>query len=237
EDRTSEDAEGFLDIADELRSALSDEFDPPREAAPQTAPVTFEEVFAQFKKGIEEVLGEEEYETHYNLGIAYKDMGLFDDALKEFEVAAREPGMKQDSLSLMAMCFLEKKDFDSAVKVAQRALEEASEPSKTGFFYQLGEAYAGNREWSKALAAYGEVKSRDPSFERIDDILQKIRSNAEKETPLEPEAESDSGPGMDEMLSDLIREVEEMARESTGKKEEQPKSDTGRDPKDRISYL
>jgi|GEM_PF-5814568 len=237
EDRTSEDAGGFLDLADELRSALSDEFDTPREAAPQTAPVTFEEVFAQFKKGIEEVLGEEEYETHYNLGIAYKDMGLFDDALKEFEVAAREPGLTQDCLSLMVMCFLEKKDFDSAIKVAQRALEEASEPSKAGFFYQLGEAYAGNREWSKALAAYGEVKSRDPSFDRIDDILQKIRSMAGKETPADPDTESASEPGMDEMLSDLIREVEEMARESTGKKEEQPKGDTGRDPKDRISYL
>ena len=237
EDRNSEDAGGFLDLADELRSALSEEFDAPKESAPQTAPVTFEEVFAQFKKGIEEVLGEEEYETHYNIGIAYKDMGLFDDALREFEVASREPGLKQDSLSLMAMCFLEKKDFDSAVKVVQRALEEASEPSKTGYFYQLGEAYEGTREWSKALAAYEEVKARDPSFGGIEGIMEKIRSMAGKETPAEPDTESAAGPGMDEMLNDLIREVEEMARESTGKKEEHPKGDPGRDPKDRISYL
>jgi len=242
EDATSEDAEGFLDLADELRMELSNEFEIPGEPAKETAAITFEEVFAQFKKGIEEVLGDEEYETHYNLGIAYKDMGLFDDALREFEVASRESSLAQDSLSLMAVCFLEKKDFDSAVKVVQKALEAAPESSRPGLLYQLGEAYEKKKEYSKALAAYEEVQARDPRFEGIEDLIEKARAMVEQDVPVDPDLEeaAEAGPGeggMDEMLTDLIREVEEMAKESSGEEKERPKDDPGKDRKDRISYL
>jgi tetratricopeptide (TPR) repeat protein len=45
------------------------------------------EVFDEFKKGLEKELGDEDSETHYNLGIAYKEMGLLDDAIKEFQTS------------------------------------------------------------------------------------------------------------------------------------------------------
>ena len=46
-----------------------------------------EDVFSQFKRGVAETVKAEDSETHYDLGIAYKEMGLLDDALHEFEVA------------------------------------------------------------------------------------------------------------------------------------------------------
>ena len=236
EDSISEDAGGFLDLADELRTELSGEFESPAEWDHEDAPVTFEEVFAQFKKGIEETLGEEEYETHYNLGIAYKDMGLFDDALREFEVGLRDPDLAQDSLSLMAMCFMEKKDFDSAVKVVKKALDGSPEASKAGLFYQLGEAFERKKDWKEALSAYSEVQLRDPSFRGIGDLLDRVRSMAGHEVPEEETATSLEG-GMDDMLTDLIREVEEMAKESSGEAGDLSEDDPGKGRKDRISYL
>lgn len=232
EDMPAEDAEGFLDLADELRTELSEEFEHAVEPGPQDGPVTFEEIFAQFKKGIEETLGEEEYETHYNLGIAYKDMGLFDDALREFEVGSRDPDLVQDSLSLMAMCFIEKKDYDSAVKTVQKAIEVSTEGNRAGLYYQLGEAFEKKKNWPEALAAYSEVQSRDPSFEGIEDILVRVRSHIGLDVP-EEEIETPLESGMDDMLSDLIREVEEMAKESSG----EPVGEPGKTKKDRISYL
>jgi len=232
EDSAGEDVGGFLDLADELRSELSDEFD--HDITPEThdEPVTFEEIFAQFKRGIEETLGDEEYETHYNLGIAYKDMGLFDDALREFEIGSRDPDLTQDSLSLMAMCFIEKKDYDSALKAVQKAMEACSEEARIGLYYQMGEIQEKKKDWEGALEAYSEVQSRDPSFEGIDEIIGRIKVHTDL-TAAEEEIEMPLEGGMDDMLSDLIKEVEEMARENT----DEPGGDPGKSKKDRISYL
>ena len=138
EDSAPEDVGGFLDIAEELRSELADEMDTGTEPGAADGPISFEEIFSQFKKGIEETLGDEEYETHYNLGIAYKDMGLYDDAIREFESGTMDPALAQDSFSLMAMCYVEKKEYGAAIKAIEQALEVSNEDIRTGLFYQLG---------------------------------------------------------------------------------------------------
>jgi len=44
---------------------------------------SFQEVFEEFKRGVEEVIREDDYQTRYDLGIAYSEMGLYADALRE----------------------------------------------------------------------------------------------------------------------------------------------------------
>ncbi len=232
EDSTPEDIGGFLDIADELRAELADEFD---KGADQGAdgPISFEEIFSQFKKGIEETLGDKEYETHYNLGIAYKDMGLYDDAIRELEYAAKDSSLVQDSLSLMAMCYMEKREYGSAAEAIEQALEIASEDNRTGLYYQLGEVKEKQNDWSEALNAYEQVQSRDPSFAGIAEIIERVKSTtAEGALGIQPEDQPEGG-GMEDMLSDLIREVEEMAQETA----DEAMGDTDKSKKDKISYL
>jgi len=235
EDSIPEDVGGFLDLADELRKELAEEIELPEEVPAAEGPVTFEEVFAEFKKGIAETLGEGEYETHYNLGIAYKDMGLYDDAIKEFEMGARDPGLAQDSLSLMAMCFTEKKDFDSAVKTLGVALETANEENRIGLNYQLGEVQERTKDYQAAYASYESVKALDPTFEGLDAAIERISGflvagapDVDIGVPLEGD--------LDDMLTDLIKEVEEMAMESESGDEDEPPP-AGTRKKDRISYL
>ena len=54
-----------------------------------------------FKKGVEEQAGREDSDTHYNLGIAYKEMGLLDEAIAEFlltrEGCFRQHGYEDDN--------------------------------------------------------------------------------------------------------------------------------------------
>jgi tetratricopeptide (TPR) repeat protein len=236
EDSLTEDVGGFLDLADELRTELADEFKAPAEAAPEDREITFEEIFSQFKKGIEETLGDEEYETHYNLGIAYKDMGLYDDALTEFEMSSRDPDLAQDSLSLMAMCFVDKKDLDSAVKAIQKAMEISEGSVNPGLFYQLGETRERQKMWPEAIAAYEEVLSKDATFEGIAEAVERAKSHLTEDFDDEVEDEVDMPPdgSMDDMLSDLIKEVEEMAKETSDGPDDDPEA---RSKKDRISYL
>jgi tetratricopeptide (TPR) repeat protein len=233
EDSAPEDAGGFLDLADELRTELADEIDEAPAPPAAEGPVTFEEVFAEFKKGIAETLGDEEYETHYNLGIAYKDMGLYDDAIREFEVGARDPALAQDSLSLMSMCFMEKKDFESAIKAMNRALESTGGGDRTGLQYQLGGVHEKMGNWQEALASYEAVEASDPAFEGISEALTRARASLDSGSDLVeemPDADSD----LDDMLSDLIKEVEEMAQETeTGDDDDLPPATK----KNRISYL
>jgi tetratricopeptide (TPR) repeat protein len=234
EDSTAEDVGGFLDIADELRSELAVEMDMKPVPVDTDGPVSFEDIFSQFKKGIEETLGDEEYETHYNLGIAYKDMGLYDDAIREFQSGARDPALAQDSFSLMAMCFMEKKDYESGVRAVEKALEFSSGDGRTGLLYQMGDLREKQKNWSEAIGAYEQVQTNDPAFEGIAEAIERVKASmgsvgSEEAGPGDSAAEG----GMDDMLTDLIREVEEMARESSG----EPLDDPGKSKKDRISYL
>jgi tetratricopeptide (TPR) repeat protein len=233
EDSTPEDMGGFLDIADELRSELADEIEIETGSVDTDGPVSFEDIFSQFKKGIEETLGDEEYETHYNLGIAYKDMGLHDDAIREFEAGTRDPELAQDSYSLMAMCYVEKKEYESAVQAIEQALGISNEESRIGLFYQMGEVREKQKRWSEAASAYEQVQAGDPAFKGIEEAIQRVKASiadtASGQEPEDPSAES----GMDDMLVDLIREVEEMAMESSGESTDGP----DKTKKDRISYL
>jgi len=233
---SSPESGGFLDLAEELRLELAEEFDAVPAAEPtQEAPVTFEEIFAQFKKGIAETLGSQEYETHYNLGIAYKDMGLIDDAIRELEIASGDDTLLQDSLSLIAMCFFENQDYDSAVKTVQKALETAKEEHVPGLTYQLGQTYEKQGTWDRAMESYEKVRDLDPAFEEASEGIERIKelSSSAPDTPSSP----DEG-GLDDILSDLIKEVEEMAKEdamekSPDKDDEPPQ----KRKKDRVSYL
>ena len=233
EDSTPEDMDGFLDIADDLRAELADEIDAGTEPGTADGPVSFEEIFSQFKKGIKETLGDEEYETHYNLGIAYKDMGLFDDAILEFESGTKDPALAQDSFSLMAMCYVEKKEYESAVNAIEQALEISNEGSKTGLFYQLGEVKEKQKQWSEAVSSYEQVQSDDPTFEGITQAIERAKAHISDGAPDEEPDDLSEDSGMDDMLTDLIREVEEMAKESSGEIQDDP----GKPKKDRISYL
>ena len=232
-DAEPEDMGDFLDIADELRSELANEMDPGTGLGSDDSPISFEEIFSQFKKGIEETLGDEEYETHYNLGIAYKDMGLYDDAIREFEAGTRDPVLAQDSLSLMAMCYVEKKEYESAVNAIEKALAISPEGNQTGLFYQLGEVRERQKRWPEAVIAYEQVQLKDPTFEGIAEAIGRAKSSISTEALTDGPDEQPADSGMDDMLADLIREVEDMAKESSGEHQDDP----GKRKKDRISYL
>jgi tetratricopeptide (TPR) repeat protein len=235
----------FLDIAEELRAELAEEMEEKKPAPPEEGHVTFEEIFAEFKKGIAATLGEQEYETHYNLGIAYKDMGLIDDSIRELQIASRDPKLFHDSLSLMAMCFLDRGDLKSARGSIQTALTRAPEGHRTGLTFQLGQIQEKERDFDGALESYSEVQRRDPKFEGIAASVERV-SSVLKQGRKKAEQEKDDDQ-FENLFADLIREVgdlaEENRREGAAGKGDVPAGDgpdrppPGPGKKQRISYL
>jgi tetratricopeptide (TPR) repeat protein len=141
-------------------------------------------MFQEFKKGVDRQLGHEDYETRYNLGIAYKEMGLIDEAIGEFQLAARDEGRFLDCASMLGICFLEKGMPEVAISWFERGLEAPgrSEEEYLGLRLELARALevAGNRE--QALDALMDLRvalearrHSDPQLEkRMREVSERI---------------------------------------------------------------
>ncbi|HEX9161989.1 MAG TPA: tetratricopeptide repeat protein, partial [Thermoanaerobaculia bacterium] len=114
------DEDDFFDLAAELESELegTDEV-----VSLSEEEQSLEEIFKEFKKGVEQQLDSEDYDTHYNLGIAYKEMGLIDEAIAEFQLASKDPGRAVECCSMLGLCFLEKGMPQLAIKWYRKGLE------------------------------------------------------------------------------------------------------------------
>ncbi len=134
----------FFDLAAELEQELSAEGSLGSDnllAQPQEQ--TLEEIVEGFKRGVAENLSAEDYETHFNLGIAYCEMGLLDEAIGEFQLAAKGDGRLVECASMLGLCFLDKGLPELAIKWYSRGLEApaVTEEATLGLMYDLGNAY------------------------------------------------------------------------------------------------
>jgi len=127
-----------------------------------------EDVFSQFKKGVEQTVTAEDADTHYDLGIAYREMGLLDDALHEFEVALGGKGKKKelDCLTMIALCRMEKGDASGAVQAYLRALgsDDLTPQSARAVHYEIGVAYEASGDPQAALWYLQKVVKADPGY-------------------------------------------------------------------------
>jgi len=157
-------ADESFDIARELAEELG--------AQPAGAADDFqysvEDVFEQFKKGVAQTVKAEDADTHYDLGIAYKEMGLLDDALHEFEVALSGKGRKKeiDCLTMIGVCHLEKGEPAAAVEAYQRALRSdyLTPEAARAIHYEIAVAYEASGDPSSALHSIQKVLKADPRF-------------------------------------------------------------------------
>lgn len=135
----------FFDLAAELEQELSQEdaFQGGEGLLVPPVEQSLEEIVEGFKKGVAEHLSPTDYDTHFNLGIAYREMGLLDEAIGEFQIAAKDPRHLVLCCSMLGLCFLDKGLPELAVKWYRRGLDapDVSEEDTLGLLYDLGCAY------------------------------------------------------------------------------------------------
>jgi tetratricopeptide (TPR) repeat protein len=168
------DEEEFFDLASELEEEMTEEKQ--EVALPAQAEPTLEEVFEQFKQGVQQTLSPEDYDTHYNLGIAYKEMGLVDEAISEFQIACKDPGKLIDCCSMLGMCFLEKGMPQLAEKWYRKAMEspDLSEDEQLGILYDLGNLYQQVGDLENAHKAFMEIYGSRSTFRDVQDRLKEL---------------------------------------------------------------
>jgi tetratricopeptide (TPR) repeat protein len=118
----------------------------------------FEEMLKRFKRGIEENLESDDFQSHYDLGVAFKEMGLLDEAIAEFQKALRAPEGRLRTSEALGASFFEKGQFAVAEAILRRAVEGLSgqDDEKIGLLYWLG----------RSLEAEGRTPEARPFYQR-----------------------------------------------------------------------
>jgi tetratricopeptide (TPR) repeat protein len=129
----------------------------------------FADMLRKFKQGVERNVDDADHEAHYDLGVAYKEMGLLDEAIAEFQKALRGTDNRVRAYEALGQCFLEKSQFSVAATVLQRALTEAggTDEQLVGVLYLLGYTCEALQRWSDALAYYQRVFAIDIEFRDV----------------------------------------------------------------------
>ncbi|HEY8183176.1 MAG TPA: tetratricopeptide repeat protein [Thermoanaerobaculia bacterium] len=174
EENLFSDEENFFDLAAELESELV------AEGADQISiseeEQSLEEIFKEFKKGVEQQLDSEDYDTHYNLGIAYKEMGLIDEAIGEFQLASKDHKRAVECASMLGLCFLEKGMPQLAIKWYRKGLDmpEIKEEEHLGLLYDLGSAYVEVGDSENAQKAFMEVYGLNTGYRDVANRIKQL---------------------------------------------------------------
>jgi tetratricopeptide (TPR) repeat protein len=138
---------------------------------------SLEEIVEGFKRGVAEVLSKEDYETHFNLGIAYREMGLLDEAIGEFQLSAKSPTLILDSCSLLGVCFLDKGLPELAVKWYRRGLDlpGLTETQHLAMLYELGNALAQGGDREAARSTFVELYGINSNYRDVVARLTELR--------------------------------------------------------------
>jgi tetratricopeptide (TPR) repeat protein len=129
----------------------------------------FQEMLARFKQGIDENIDEGDFQSHYDLGVAFKEMGLLDEAIAELQKALRAPEGKLRSSEALGVCFIEKGAFVVAESILRRALElpASGDQERLGILYWLGRALEEQGKRVEARELYGRVFAVDIRFRDV----------------------------------------------------------------------
>ncbi|QWV92220.1 tetratricopeptide repeat protein [Geomonas oryzisoli] len=126
----------------------------------------WEEIFPNAAAG-EADLDLEELESHYDLGIGYKEMGMYAGAIKEFDIAAANPQRRFDCLTLQAICYRDKGEPAKAEELLRRGLDldVISKDERTCLNYELGVLAEARGAADEAIEMYREVIRANPAYQ------------------------------------------------------------------------
>jgi tetratricopeptide (TPR) repeat protein len=119
----------------------------------------FQDMLQQFKRGIDANIDAADFEAHYDLGVAFKEMGLLDEAIAEFQKALRSPEIRLKTTESLGSAFFEKRQYAIAEAILKRAVESlgATDDEQIGVIYWLG----------RSQEAQGKVELAITTFERV----------------------------------------------------------------------
>jgi pilus assembly protein FimV len=143
-------------------------------------------MFGELKQDLEAgaTTNDEDPETHYNLGIAFREMGLLDEAIGELQKTCQAvdhghafPQLMQ-TYTWLAQCFLDKGVPQAAIRWYDKALTApgVDEDTRTALHYELASAYETAGDKNSALKHFMEVYGRNIDYRDVAERIKPLRS-------------------------------------------------------------
>jgi tetratricopeptide (TPR) repeat protein len=138
------------------------------------------EVFDEFRADLGEMGAEDEdLETHYNLGIAFREMGLLEEAISEFQKVAKanERGKAfryaMQCCTLLGLAFMEKGQPSIAAIWYERALRTPGVDGESALAlrYDLGVAQESANDLDAALKSFSQVYAVNIDYRDVADRI------------------------------------------------------------------
>jgi tetratricopeptide (TPR) repeat protein len=147
-----------------------------REPKDQDEQREFHEILEQFKRGIDQNLDSDDYQSHYDLGVAFKEMGLLDEAIAEFQKALRAPNGRLRTSEALGITFFEKRQYAIAETILRRAVDslEGADDDKIGLLYWLGRACEAQGKTSEARSSYERALAVDIRFMDLSERIHRL---------------------------------------------------------------
>ncbi len=119
-------------------------------------------------------------DTQFDLGIAYKEMNLYGDAIRQFQTSAKDPKRECTSLTMIGLCLLEQGKLKDALSYFQQALRSTHRDTQEtkGIHYELGQTYERLGKVHEAIYHYTQARDLDPRFRDVDARLASLGANA-----------------------------------------------------------
>jgi len=152
----------------------------------EDAGIDLAEMFGELKHDLEAGASttEEDPETHYNLGIAFREMGLLDEAIGELQKTCQAvdrghpfPQVMQ-TYTWLAQCFLDKGLPEAAIRWYDKALHAPGidEETRTALHYELAAAYEIAGDKPSALKHFMEVYGRNIDYRDVAERIKPLKS-------------------------------------------------------------
>ena len=138
----------------------------------------FEDLLRRFKQGVAANVDDEDFDSHYDLGVAFKEMGLVDDAIAQFQKALRSDTHRSRAYEALGQCFIEKSQHQVAATLLARAVETTRVDDRVlvGSLYLLAYACEQLHRERDALVYYHRVFAVDVDFRDVATRIQALES-------------------------------------------------------------
>ena len=180
----TESADGYVDIGAVLLGGdanvekKSTRFVVPYEEPTGDDQADFDKMLAQFREKVSENIDVNDALAHYDLGTAYMEMGLLDEAISEFQVVLRGTSEHLPTYEMLGQTFLQKSEPEAALRSLKRGLDAPCEveEERVGIYYYMGLAHETIGDNDTALDFYDRVFALDINFADVTERLRALRS-------------------------------------------------------------
>lgn len=180
----SESLEAFTKFNEPIQDVAETTEEVQASAEPSSARDELQEIFDELKEQTGDLKPLLDFETHYSLGLAYKDMDLLDDAISEFQMAFRTAGIQDlegdyiHCCNMLGVCFKRKQMHKVAIMWFERGLKITgrAEDEYQALRFEIGLCYEEMGEIEKALESFTEVYGIDVNYRKVGEKIKQLQA-------------------------------------------------------------